>query len=124
MGSLLAQLATFMPWMDSLAQIVSFGGKTLTHDRCESFKEIYEFMRTRLEERAQSWIKGEPRDMSDAYRDKVDDTTDVNSSFHKSRKNIRFSCSLALEFGYFQSCRSRSMDFGSIALILCNFSDF
>ena len=85
MGSILPQLAMFMPWMEKLTRILSLGHLSLIKDRVIGLKEIYQFMKEQIKERAKTWVKGQPRDITDAYMDKIEKTTDVSSSFHKSR---------------------------------------
>ena len=85
MGSVLSQLATFMPWMENLTRVLSLGRLSIIADRVNGLKEIYHFMRKQIDERAKSRVKGHPRDITDAYLDKVEETKDVSSSFHKSR---------------------------------------
>ena len=86
MGSVLSQLAMFMPWIETLTQILSLGQKSLIGEKVEAYEETYQFMKDRIEERKQTWVKGQPRDITDAYLDKVDETEDIDSSFHRSRK--------------------------------------
>ena len=85
MGSVLSQLALFMPWMENLTRALSFGHYSLITDHVNALKENYQFMRDQIDERTKSRIKGQPRDITDAYLDKIEETTDVSSSFHKSR---------------------------------------
>ena len=85
MGSVLSQLAMFMPWMENLTQILSFGHLSIMKDRVDGLKEMYQLIRQQIDERKKSWVKGQPRDITDAYLDKIEETSDVNSSFHKSR---------------------------------------
>ena len=85
MESVLSQLAMFMPWMENLTRFLSLGHSSIIADRVDGLKEVFQFMRQQIDERAKSWVKGQPRDITDAYLDKIEETTDVNSSFHKSR---------------------------------------
>ena len=85
LGSILSQLALFMPWMENLTRAVSLGHLSIIVDRVNGLKETYQFMRSQIDERAKRWVKGQPRDMTDAYLDKIEETTDISSSFHKSR---------------------------------------
>ena len=87
LGSILSQLALFMPWMENMVRILSLGHLSLIADRVMGFKEIYQFMRDQIDERATSRVKDQPRDMTDAYLDKIEETTDMSSSFHKIRKS-------------------------------------
>ena len=85
MGSVLSQLAVFIPWMENVARVLSFGHLSLIADRLNALKELNQFMTNQIDERTQSWVKGQPRDITDAYLDKIEETADVSSSFHKSR---------------------------------------
>ena len=84
-GGILSQLATFMPWMENLTRALSFGHLSIIADRLNALKELRQFVKNQIDERAKSWVKGQPRDMTDAYLDKIEETTDISSSFHKSR---------------------------------------
>ena len=85
MGSVLSQLALFMPWMENLTRALSLGHLSFIADQVNALKELNQFMREQIDERAKSWVKGQPRDITDVYLDKIEETTDVSSSFHKSR---------------------------------------
>ena len=85
LGSVLSQLTMFMPWLENLTRLLSFGHLSIIADKVNGFKEIYQFMRKQIEKRANSWVKCQPRDITDAYLDKIEETTDVSSSFHKIR---------------------------------------
>ena len=89
LGSILSQLALFMPWMENMVRVLSLGHLSLIADRVMGFKEIYQFMRGQIDERAKSRVKDQPRDMTDAYLDKIEETTDMGSSFHKIRKSAK-----------------------------------
>jgi len=54
------------------------------NDKVAAFREIDAFMKEKISEKKGTWVKGQPRDLADAYLDKIEDTTDVNSSFHIS----------------------------------------
>ena len=85
MGSILSQLAMFMPWMENLTRILSLGHLSIIKDQADGLKEMYQLIRQQVDERKKSWVKGQPRDITDVYLDRIDETTDVSSSFHKSR---------------------------------------
>ena len=74
-----------MPWMENFTRFLSLGHLSIIADRVNGLKEIYQFIRNQIDERAKSWVKGQPRDITDVYLDRIDETTDVSSSFHKSR---------------------------------------
>ena len=84
-GSVISQLALFMPWMENFTRFLSLGHLSIIADRVNGLKEIYQFIRNQIDERAKSWVKGQPRDITDAYLDKIEGTPDIGSSFHKSR---------------------------------------
>ena len=86
MGSVLSQLAMFLPWMENFTRVLSLGHWSIMADKVNGFKGFYQFMRQRIDERATSRVEGQPRDITDAYLDKMEKTTDLSSSFHKNRK--------------------------------------
>ena len=75
-----------MPWLENLSRVLSFGHSSIETAHVNAYKELFQFMRKRIDEHAKSWVQGQPRDITDAYLDKVEETLDVSSSFHKSRK--------------------------------------
>ena len=75
----------FMPWMENLTRALSLGHLSIISGRVNGYKELFQFMRDQIIERARSRVQGQPRDMTDAYLDKIDNTSDESSSFHKSR---------------------------------------
>ena len=77
----------FMPWLENLTRLFSLGHLSIIADRKNGLKETYQFMQEQIDVRARSWGKGQPRDITDAYLDKIAETTDVSSSFHKIRIN-------------------------------------
>ena len=87
-GSVLSQLAMFMPWMENLTRALSLGHLSIIKDQVDGLKEFYHLIRQQIDERAKSWVKGQPRDITDVYLDKIEETTDVSSSFHKSRTTL------------------------------------
>ena len=87
LGSFLSQLAFYMPWIETVVKILTFGAVEVGKDRVDALKEVYAYAGELVKEHETTWVKNQPRDVADSYLDRIDDATDSSSSFHKSSKN-------------------------------------
>ncbi|CAG7785859.1 unnamed protein product [Allacma fusca] len=83
-GGLLVQLGVFIPWFGS-----SFPNFTNIISGIEAYKDLYTFLDERIKRHRETWIKNTPRDFIDAYLDKIEETTDENSTFFAGKNFIR-----------------------------------
>lgn len=56
--------------------------------RVQGLRKIQAFLSKLIKEHESSRVEGEPRDLTDAYLDKIAATTDAASSFHPDGKKI------------------------------------
>ena len=80
-------MAGFMPWLEKLVRILSFGRFSLTGARSNPLKEFYSYFPNILAKKKRNWIKSkgqgqEPADIMELFLDKVEETTDKSSPFH------------------------------------------
>ncbi|CAG7785858.1 unnamed protein product [Allacma fusca] len=83
-GGLLAQLGVFIPWFGLL-----FPNLTEITSGTKAYKDLYTFLDEQIKRHRETWIKNKPRDFIDAYLDKIEETTDENSSFFARKNFIR-----------------------------------
>ncbi|CAG7721846.1 unnamed protein product [Allacma fusca] len=73
-------IGMFNPWMSNL--MPNFTGVT---SWVEAFQSLIAFVDGKVEERKQTRVKGHPRDMTDAFVDRMEDTNDPASTFFPAK---------------------------------------